>query len=81
MIQQYLRTKFLLKEAPVTLKVFKKSFKGQVNDATKIDLNDMSVEVLTYEKGQKVYEVKRLSSWRTERQHDLNDLGVELKAT
>ena len=41
----------------------------------------MSVEVLTYEKGQKVYEVKRLSSWRTERQHDLNDLGVELKAT
>lgn len=41
----------------------------------------MSVEVLTYEKGQKGYEVKRLSSWRTECQHDLNDLGVELKAT
>ena len=62
MIKQYLRTRFLLKEALVTLKVFKKSFKGQVNDATKIDLNDMSVEVLTYEKGQKGYEVKRLSS-------------------
>ena len=62
MIKQYLRTKLLLKEAPVTLNVFKKSFKGQVNDATKIDLNDMSVEVLTYEKSQKGYEVKRLSS-------------------
>ena len=62
MIKQYLRTRFLLKEAPFTFKVFKKSFKGQVNDAIQIDLNDMSVEVLTYEKGQKVYEVKRLSS-------------------
>lgn len=41
----------------------------------------MSVEVLSYEKGQKGYEVKRLSSKRTESQHDLNDLGVELKAT
>ena len=81
MIKQYLRTRFLLKEVPFTFKVFKQSFKGQVNDAIQIDLNDMSVEVLTYEKGQKGYEVKRLSSWRTECQHDLNDLGVELKAT
>ena len=62
MIKQYLRTRFLLKEAPVTFQVFKKSFKGQVNNAIQIDLNDMSVEVLTYGKGQKVYEVKRLSS-------------------
>lgn len=62
MIKQYLRTRFLLKEAPFTFKVFKQYFKGQVNDAIQIDLNDMSVEVLTYEKGQKVYEVKRLSS-------------------
>ena len=61
-IKQYLRTKLLLKEALVTLKVFKKSFKGQVNDLIQTDLNDMSVEVLSYEKGQKGYEVKRLSS-------------------
>ena len=62
MIKQYFRTRFLLNEAPFTFKVFKQSFKRQVNDAIQIDLNDMSVEVLTYEKGQKVYEVKRLSS-------------------
>lgn len=61
-IKQYLRTKLLLKEALVTLKVFKKSFKGKVNDLIQTDLNDMSVEVLSYEKGQKGYEVKRLSS-------------------
>ena len=60
--KKYLRTKLFLKEALVTLKVFKKSFNGQVNDLIQTDLNDMSIEVLSYEKGQKGYEVKRLSS-------------------